>query len=178
MRKLIYCVTITLTNLLIFNGNCSFEKARSCREPNLGCRGADRPGRYKFCQKSLQDSWCGRWGTGQAYCHDEAAITTYPQLWPFTSYCIPQPAKDFDVVLLTYCLAWRSVLVVDIFMIKKYHEHGLDVSLTLPCLLQMWRSGRLPFGRVGFCFRVIVIGPWLISSYNLSGEIWVFVSSF
>jgi hypothetical protein len=47
-------------------------------------------------------------------------ITTCPQLWPFSSYCIPQPAKDFDVVPLSYCLAWKIVLVVDnAFMLKK-----------------------------------------------------------
>jgi hypothetical protein len=47
-------------------------------------------------------------------------VTTCPQLWPFSSYCNPQLARNFDVVLLIYSLTWRSVLVVDnTFMIKK-----------------------------------------------------------
>jgi hypothetical protein len=58
-------------------------------------------------------------------------VTTRPQIWPFSSYCIPQPAKDFDVVLLSYYLAWRSVLMVDnIFVIKKL----VSMALTLLCL--------------------------------------------
>jgi len=35
------------------------------------------------------------------------------KLQPFYSYCICHPSKDFDVVLLNYCLACRRVLVVD-----------------------------------------------------------------
>ena len=47
-------------------------------------------------------------------------VTTCPELLLFSSYCIPQPAKDFDVIVLSYCLAWRSVLMVkNTFMIEK-----------------------------------------------------------
>ena len=47
-------------------------------------------------------------------------VTTCPELLPFSSYCIPQLAKNFDVVILSYCLAWRSVLMVNnTFMIEK-----------------------------------------------------------
>jgi len=42
---LVYYVTVAFTNLLPFNKDFSFEKKnRSRREPNLVCRGADRPG--------------------------------------------------------------------------------------------------------------------------------------
>jgi hypothetical protein len=58
------------------------KKARSRREPNLGCIVVMK-----------------------------MPVTTCPELLPFSSYCIPQPAKDFDVVVLSYCLAWRSVLM-------------------------------------------------------------------
>jgi hypothetical protein len=55
-------------------------------------------------------------------------VTTCPQLWPFSSYSIPQPVKEFDVVFLSYCMARRSILVLDsIFMKKKKSEHGLDI---------------------------------------------------
>ena len=48
-------------------------------------------------------------------------VTTCPILLPFSSYCIPQAAKNFDVVVLSYCLAWRSVLMVNnTFMIEKH----------------------------------------------------------
>jgi len=67
-------------------------------------------------------------------------VTTCPELLPFSSYCIPQPVKDFDVVVLSYCLAWRSVLMVNnTFMIEKNIQHDLDVAPTLPRLLRMWR---------------------------------------
>ena len=47
-------------------------------------------------------------------------VTTCPELLPFSSYCIPQPTKDFDVVVLSYCVAWRSVLMVNnTFRIEK-----------------------------------------------------------
>jgi hypothetical protein len=47
-------------------------------------------------------------------------ITTCPQLWSFSSYCIPQSVKDRDVVIISYCLAWRSVQMLDsTFIIKK-----------------------------------------------------------
>jgi len=103
-------------------------------------------------------------------------VTTFPQLWPFSSYCIRHLAKDCNVVLLSYCLAWRSVLLVDnTFMILKNRQHGLDIALTLLCLLWTWQLRWLPLGRLGFCFRVIAMDPWPISDYDLFGEIWVFV---
>jgi len=47
-------------------------------------------------------------------------FTTCPELLPFSSYCIPQPAKNFNVVFFSYCLAWRSALMVNnTFMIEK-----------------------------------------------------------
>ena len=57
-------------------------------------------------------------------------VTTCPQLWPFSSDCVPQLVKDFDVVLLNYCLARRSILMVDnTFIKKKTRQHGCDVAL-------------------------------------------------
>jgi hypothetical protein len=65
-------------------------------------------------------------------------VTTCPQLRPFPSYYIPQPAKNFDAVLPIYCLAWRSVLVVNnTFMIKK----------TVNMALTFFRLCRAFFGR-------------------------------
>src|SRR5215468_7601564 len=55
-------------------------------------------------------------------------VTTCPELLPFSSYCIHQPANDFDVVVLSYCLAWRSVLMVNnTFLIEK----KVNMTLTL-----------------------------------------------
>src|SRR5215471_10425401 len=87
-------------------------------------------------------------------------VTTCPVLLPFSSYCIPKPAKDFDVVVLSYCLTCRSVLMVNnTFMIEKNSQHDLDVAPNLPRLLRTWRLRRLPLRRLGFCFRVIAIDP-------------------
>ena len=46
-----YCVTVVFTNLLPFKGDFILGKSRSRREPNLGCRGADRPGWYDALPK-------------------------------------------------------------------------------------------------------------------------------
>jgi len=58
LTALVYFVTVAFTNLLTFNGDFSFGKARSRREPNLRCRGADRPGWCDVLPKNLYDS-CG-----------------------------------------------------------------------------------------------------------------------
>jgi len=42
LTELVYCVTIAFTNLL--TSILALGKAGSRGEPNLGCRGADRPG--------------------------------------------------------------------------------------------------------------------------------------
>jgi len=46
LTNLVYCVTVAFTNLILFDGDFSFggKKTGSHREPNLGYRGADRPG--------------------------------------------------------------------------------------------------------------------------------------
>jgi hypothetical protein len=65
-------------------------------------------------------------------------VTTCPQLQPFSSSCILQPVKDFDVILLSYYLAWRSVLMVDnTSMIKKE---------TINMAFMLLRHGRAVFG--------------------------------
>ena len=141
-------------------------------------RGLTDLGDAMLCPKSLHKS-CKM---GRCIVVMKLPVTTWSQLWLFSSYCSPQPAKDLNVVLLSYCLAWRSVLVVDNnFMVKKKKknfQHALDVDLTLLRLLWTWTLRRLPLGRKGFCFRVIATDPRLISGYNLFGEMWVFVSGF
>jgi hypothetical protein len=64
----------------------------------------------------------------QAHCHDQVASHRLPTNAPFSSYCIPQPVKNFDVVLVIYSLAGRIILMVDnTFMMKK----TVSVVLTL-----------------------------------------------
>ena len=49
-------------------------KARNCRMPNLGCRGAESPGWFDISQKnSARDVMCER-----AHCHDGAANHQLP----------------------------------------------------------------------------------------------------
>jgi hypothetical protein len=134
-------------------------------EPNLGWRGLTGLGDEMFRQKTLHQS--RRMGR----CVFMIKLSDYicAQLWPFSSYCIPQLAKDFDVVILSYCLAWWSHS-------QNKCQDGHEVGLTLPRQLQMWKLRQLPLGRPGFCFRIMAIHPRLISSYDLFEEIWVFVS--
>lgn len=135
-------------------------KSRNRREIDLGCRRAEWTGWWNVLQKSLHHTW--RMGR----CTMKDPVSTNPQLRPFYSHCIPQTAKNFDVILLRYCLALRSELVVDTTMILKKHcQHDLDFALTLSCLLRTWRRRWLPLARLGFCFWVIAVDPRLISGY-------------
>jgi hypothetical protein len=65
-------------------------KARSCREPNL----VTDLGDAMFCQKSLHKSW----RLVRRIVVMKLLFTTCVQLQPFSSYCIPRLAKDFEVV--------------------------------------------------------------------------------
>lgn len=126
-----------------------------------------------FAKKTLHKSW--RMGRCIVM-HDEAATHHLPT--PFFPYSILQLAKNFDIVLLIYCQASRSALMMNNTMKKKNDQHALDIALILPCLLLTWRLRRFPLGRLGFCFRIIAIDPWFNSGSNLFEEIWVIVSSF
>ena len=41
-------------------------------------------------------------------------------------------------------------------------------------LLWLWRTRRLPLGRLGLCFWTMAVGPPFISGYDLLEEIWFF----
>ena len=107
-------------------------------------------------------------------------VTICPQLRPFSSYCIPQPAKNFDAILSNYCLASRSVLMVEdsTFMIKKkpltWPWLCSDFAVTYSDVeIQVTSTGKS-----GLLFQGLVTDPWLITSYDLLGEIWVSVRGF
>jgi hypothetical protein len=86
-------------------------------------------------------------------------VATCPQLGLFPLYCIPQPAKDFDVVLPIYCLAWRSVFMVDnTFMIKKTVHMALTLLRLCCAFFRRGDSGDFHW-EDGFCFRVIAVDP-------------------
>ena len=59
MTELVYCVTVAFTNLLPFNSDFSFGKNISHRNPNLRCRGADRPGLCDALPKKKLHESCG-----------------------------------------------------------------------------------------------------------------------
>jgi hypothetical protein len=92
----------------------SLGKARSRREPNVGYRGLTDLGDVLFCpsppkKTSLHDG-CRM---SRPIVMMKMPVTTCKQPRSFSSFCISQPANDFDVVLLSYCMDWRRVLVVD-----------------------------------------------------------------
>jgi hypothetical protein len=79
-------------------------KARSCREPNLPAGGgvADTPGRCDVLPKHTTHE---SWRKGRCIVVMKLPGTSCPQLRQFCPYCISQATKDFDLVLLSYCLA-------------------------------------------------------------------------
>jgi hypothetical protein len=78
-------------------------------------------------------------------------VTTCPKLHPFSYYCIPQLVKDFDVVILSYCLAWRSVLVLDsTFLIKK--EKGQHCSALAAPSSEVVETQATSIGKTGLLF--------------------------
>ena len=83
-------------------------KARSHREPNLGCRGTDRPERCDvFPKKPAREL-----RNGKAHCHDKATSHHLPITAAVFFLPCPSADKGLDVELLGYCLAW-CVLMVD-----------------------------------------------------------------
>ena len=82
-------------------------KARSHREPNLGWQTW-----VMWCFSKKDCTRAKEWASGRIVV-TKPPVTTCPQLWPFSSDCVPQLMRDFDVVLLNYCLAGRSILMVD-----------------------------------------------------------------
>ena len=125
-----------------------------------------------FFQRSLHNNW----RMGRHIVMTKPPVTPCPRLQPFSSYCVPQLAKHFDVVFLSYWLAWRSILTMDkTFMTKKkctWPWCYLDLVVPSSDMATQTTS----IGRTGLLFRDIDI--WLISRYDLYGEIWVFVSGF
>jgi len=78
-------------------------------------------------------------------------VTTCPQLRPFSSYCIPQSVKDRDVVIISYCLAWRSVLMLDsTFMIKKKSQR---CSALAASSLDVVETQATSIGKTGLLFQ-------------------------
>lgn len=77
---------------------------------------------------------------GRVCCCDEA-----------TNYQLPIAAAGFVILHLStfkehrgstlYCLAWRSVLVMDNnFPFNEHRLHGLDLAATFSCVLWAWRT--------------------------------------
>ena len=62
-------ISLTVWNLFPFKGDFSFGKARSCRVPNLNCRGTELPEWFDVWPKSFAGDMMHEW----AHCRDEAA---------------------------------------------------------------------------------------------------------
>ena len=83
------------------------REARSCRTPNLGCRGPESPGRLDVSpENSAGGMMCG-WG----HCCDEAANHQRPQLRPSESsecFCgeVLKLKTKFDADSLLYLLSY------------------------------------------------------------------------
>ena len=127
-----------------------------------------------FCQKSLH----GSCRIGRCIVVMKLPVTTCPQLWPFSSYCISQPAKDFIIVLLSYCLAWRSVLMFDsTYMIKKKSTWPRRCSALAAPSLDV-ETQATSTGKTGLLFQGHSHRPMTHLQLWPFGEIWVFVSGF
>lgn len=128
-----------------------------------------------FCQKSSHDTWrMGRWIIMM-----KDPISTSPQLRPYSSHCIPQTSKNFDIIILRYCLAMRNEFVVDNTLKKRKRKKNCqhEFASTLSCLFRTWRRWWFPLARLCFCFWVTAVDPRFISCYYLFQEIWVICSN-
>ena len=84
----------------------SFGKTRCYRKPNLGSRKAvHMEMKYLVVNFAFINH-------AQMHCHDEAVSHNFPVLW-FSSYCMSQLVKNFNIIILINCLAWRNKLMVD-----------------------------------------------------------------
>ena len=124
-------MNVPFTNLLPFNGDFSFKKARSCREPNLDCRSADRPGWCDVLPKSMHESCrMGRrivvmkliCSLGHFECdgHTVQAQSTASHDWldPRESDCSRMRSKVSFDWLPSYIKATRPIL--EIFKVDRY----------------------------------------------------------
>ena len=58
------------------------------------------------------------------------------------------------------------------FPIKKHNEHNLELAMTLLHPLQLWRTRRLPLGRLGLRFWITAADPPFIPGCDLLEEMW------
>jgi hypothetical protein len=76
---------------------------------------------------------------GQAHCRDEDASHHLPRAAAVFFSLHPSAGEDFDVVVLSYCLAWRSILMVN----NTYFQKGKH---NIPRDRHFWHRFTISFG--------------------------------
>ena len=61
---------------------------------------------------------------------------------------------------------------------QKNDQHWLDVAANLACFFRLQRGRLLPLQRLLLCFRVIIIQPWFITSYDPGQEVRIMSNCF
>ena len=119
------CEISSLSKVILVLG-----KAKNHKAPKIwAVVGLSHLGDLMFCQKTLHKTWCMSKCIGMM----KLPITSCSELQPFSSYCISQPTKNIEVVLLINCLAWRAYLWW-ITPFQSKNTVNVVIILLRPCL--------------------------------------------
>ena len=123
-------------------------KARSCRVPNLGCKGPESPGWFDVLPKPLHKTWC----MSRHSCCDEAANHHLPiavAFWIIQIVSMEECSSLMQSLLQTCCSTHSVILNV----IATQYTCSLN-SIYCPHWLVQWSCHCS-------CMCVPVLSPWL-----------------
>ena len=86
----------------------------------------------------------------------------------FSSHYVTQSLQNFKVKFFVDRLtSWSIFMMYNIFIIEENNQHGLDIALTLTCFFRPGFRWKLRLWRLLFCFGIITVNPWFVTSNNL-----------
>ena len=74
--------------------------------------------------------------------------------------------------------SWSIFMMYNTFIIDEINQHGLHIAPTLTCFFRPWLGWKLPLWRLLFCFGIITVNPWFVTSNNLFDHIFIISDHF
>jgi len=106
-------------------------------------------------------------------------VSVLPHLRPFVPHTFLQSSQNLAVKIPIDSLTrWNKLLMHKSSNVKKNYQHWLDVAANLASFFRLRRGRRLPLWRLPLCFRVIIVQPWFITSYDPGQEVRIMCNCF